>query len=324
MRPWSGRSLLAGPARSWAAGLLACCAVLVIVLGILVAHKATANRVDQAVDAPVMAWFAGHPVVALRMAYPATLVPAGGVSLIAVLACLARGWIRGAVLALLAVPVASGLNDAVLKPLFHRTYEGVLSYPSGHTSAIAALAAALTVLLLLAPRQAPTPRQASRPDLATVLRWVIPAAAWLAVVVVAVGVIGVRWHYFTDTVGGVALGAGTVCGLALALDISWREGRPAAGPGKPWRQPGSGLEQPDQVAGTRCSWSASARIPGDNSAAVRDQAGAGPGSVAGYPGAPVPRKRSSRSGPARTSWPAPCSPGTLLTPDHLLRSFRSG
>jgi membrane-associated phospholipid phosphatase len=229
MRPWSGRSLLAAPARAWAAGLLACCAFVVIVLGILVAHKTTADRVDQAVDARIIAWFAGHPVVALRMAYPATLVPAGVVSLIATLTCLARGWIRGAVLALLAVPVASGLTDALLKPLFHRTYEGVLSYPSGHTSAITALAAALTVLLLLAPRQAPAPPQAlasrrpptPRPALATMLRWAIPAVAWLAVVVVAVGVIGVRWHYFTDTIAGAALGTGTVCGLAVALDVSW-------------------------------------------------------------------------------------------------------
>jgi membrane-associated phospholipid phosphatase len=37
--------------------------------------------------------------------------------------------------------------------------------------------------------------------------------------VVAVGVIGLRWHYFTDTLAGAALGTGTVCGLALLLDL---------------------------------------------------------------------------------------------------------
>jgi hypothetical protein len=36
---------------------------------------------------------------------------------------------------------------------------------------------------------------------------------------VAVGVIGLRWHYFTDTVGGVALGTGTVLTLALLIDL---------------------------------------------------------------------------------------------------------
>jgi membrane-associated phospholipid phosphatase len=38
-------------------------------------------------------------------------------------------------------------------------------------------------------------------------------------VVVAVGVMGLEWHYFTDTVGGAALGVGTVCGLAFILDL---------------------------------------------------------------------------------------------------------
>jgi membrane-associated phospholipid phosphatase len=37
--------------------------------------------------------------------------------------------------------------------------------------------------------------------------------------VVAVGVIGLRWHYFTDTVAGAAVGIGTVCALALLLDL---------------------------------------------------------------------------------------------------------
>ena len=35
----------------------------------------------------------------------------------------------------------------------------------------------------------------------------------------AVGVIGLRWHYFTDTVGGVALGTGTVLTLAFLIDL---------------------------------------------------------------------------------------------------------
>src|ERR1051326_8523650 len=136
MRPWSGRSLLADQARLRAGGLLAGCAIIVVVLGVL---------------------FAGRQALARGLAYPATLVPAGGASLIAALVCLARGWLRGAALALLAVPMASGLNDAFLKHLFHRTYRGVLTYPSGHAAAAAALAMSLTILLLLAPRPATHP-----------------------------------------------------------------------------------------------------------------------------------------------------------------------
>jgi membrane-associated phospholipid phosphatase len=219
--------LLADQARLRAGGLLAGCAIIVVVLGVLFAGQGTADPFDRAVDSPVITWLAGRQTLALWLAYPATLVPAGGASLIAALVCLARGWLRGALLALLAVPVTSGLNDAFLKHLFHRTYLGALTYPSGHAAAAAALAMSLTILLLLAPRAEPAAGPATR--LVTVLRWAIPAVAWLAVVVVAVGVMGLRWHYLTDTIGGAALGTGTACALALLIDLSW----PRSGRGRP-------------------------------------------------------------------------------------------
>ena len=44
------------------------------------------------------------------------------------------------------------------------------------------------------------------------------------------GVIGLRWHYFTDTVAGAAVGIGTVCGLALLLDLpTWLRQRSVTG-----------------------------------------------------------------------------------------------
>ena len=46
------------------------------------------------------------------------------------------------------------------------------------------------------------------------------AGTYVLGVVVAVGVIGLRWHYLTDTVAGAAVGTGTVCGLAFLLDLS--------------------------------------------------------------------------------------------------------
>ena len=52
-----------------------------------------------------------------------------------------------------------------------------------------------------------------------------PRRAWIALV--AVGVIGLRWHYFTDTVAGAAVGIGTVCALALVLDLPTRRRRPS-------------------------------------------------------------------------------------------------
>ena len=63
-------------------------------------------------------------------------------------------------------------------------------------------------VLLLAP---------PRPQMARPLRVLILAVAYLTCAAVVVGVIAVRYHYFTDTVAGAAVGIGTVCGLALGI-----------------------------------------------------------------------------------------------------------
>jgi membrane-associated phospholipid phosphatase len=207
LRP--ARCLLTAAARRWAAGLLAGCVLLVAGLGVLFAHHTQAGGFDRAVDAPVLSWFSGRPELALHLAYPGSVVPAAVLSVVIAAACLLTGRLSGAVLAVAAVPVSVELDELLLKPLFHRTYLGVLSYPSGHTTAISALAMTLTVLLLVPPHT-------GRP---WALRAAAPAVAWVLTVLVAVGVMGLRWHYFTDTVAGAAVSAGTVCALALILDL---------------------------------------------------------------------------------------------------------
>jgi membrane-associated phospholipid phosphatase len=208
-QPRLGRPLLTAPARRWAVGLLAGCAVLVAGLGVLFAHQTQAGRLDHAVDTPVISWLHRRPELALHLAYPGSVLPAAVLSAVIAVGCLLTRQLRGAVLAAVAVPVCVELDELLLKPLFHRTYLGVLSYPSGHTTAISALAMTLTVLLLVPPHPA-------RP---WALRAVAPAVAWLLTIAVAVGVLGLRWHYFTDTVGGAAVSIGTVCALALLLDL---------------------------------------------------------------------------------------------------------
>jgi len=205
----SGRPLLAASARPRAGVLLAGCAVLVAVLGVLFAHQSTADRFDHAVDSPVITAFAGQRTLALWLAFPGTTIPAVALSVAIAVACLITRRFRGAVLAVAAVPVAVELCEVLIKPLVHRTYLGGLVYPSGHTATISALAATVTVLLLTPPRPA-MPRW---------LRILILAVTYLTAVAVVVGVIAVRFHYFTDTVAGAAVGIGTVCGLALVLDL---------------------------------------------------------------------------------------------------------
>ena len=205
----SGRPLLAASARPRAGALLAGCAILVAALGVLFAHQSTADAFDHAVDSPVITVFAGHPALALRLASPGTTAPAVVVSVVVAVACLITRRLRGAVLAVAAVPVAVGLCEVLVKPLVHRTYIGQVVYPSGHTAAIVALAATVTVLLLAPPR----------PAMPSWLRTLILAVSYLTALAVVVGVIAVRFHYFTDTVAGAAVGIGTVCGLALVLDL---------------------------------------------------------------------------------------------------------
>jgi hypothetical protein len=134
--------------------------------------------------------------------WPAARLPSSCSVLTAVIvvACLLAGRISGAILAAAAVPAAIGLTEDLIKPLVHRTYLDVLSYP----------AATVTVLLLASPQLARC----------TVLRVLIPAAAWVVVAVVAVGVMAVRFHYFTDTVAGAAVGTVSVCVLAFVLDLA--------------------------------------------------------------------------------------------------------
>jgi membrane-associated phospholipid phosphatase len=137
------------------------------------------------------------------------MVPAVVLTAALAIGCLLTGRRRGAVLALLAVPVTAVITDWLLKPLVHRTYIGQVVYPSGHTATIVALAATLTVLLVAPPR----------PAMPSWLRTLILAVSYLTALAVVVGVIAVRFHYFTDTVAGAAVGIGTVCGLALVLDL---------------------------------------------------------------------------------------------------------
>ena len=205
----SGLPLLAASARPRAGVLLAGCAVLVAVFGLVFARQNTADRFDHVVDSPVIAGFASHHALALWLAFPGSMIPAVVLTAALTIGCLLTGRRRGAVLAILAVPVTAVITDWLLKPLVHRTYIGQVVYPSGHTATIVAMAAAVTVLLLAPPR----------PEMPSWLRTLILAVAYLTALAVVVGVIAVRFHYFTDTVAGAAVGVGTVCGLALVLDL---------------------------------------------------------------------------------------------------------
>ena len=204
-----GRPLLGDyPAR---AGLvLAVCAGCVVTLGLLFAGQTRPDWFDNAVDSPLVTFSGGRGTLLLWLAEPGGVIPAIAVSAAIAIGCLIARRPNGAVLAVAAVPVATGLDDALLKHLFHRTYLGQLTFPSGHTTSATALTATLAVLLLIPPQPAGT-RKA---------RVALIAAACVITAIVAAAVIGLRFHYFTDTVAGAAVGVGTVCALALLIDLA--------------------------------------------------------------------------------------------------------
>jgi undecaprenyl-diphosphatase len=88
--------------------------------------------------------------------------------------------------------LAAVLVEYSFKPLVGRHFEGVLSYPSGSTADVAALA---TAWALAAPRRA---------------RPAVIAVGALVTVAMGVAVIGLRWHYPSDALGGAVLGVGAV------------------------------------------------------------------------------------------------------------------
>lgn len=188
--------------------LLVGCVVVTVVIGLLVVHQSQAGAFDRSADSWLRAAFGGRyrlPHLAADLAEPVQYTLAAAVI---VGACLAAGRLRGAVLTAVSLPGAIVVTEFLLKPLVGRTLGGHLVYPSGHASRAFALATVIAVLLL--GPQAP--------------RWPLPARLALAVTAllvaacVAVAVTAIRYHYFSDTLGGAAVGAGSVVATALALD----------------------------------------------------------------------------------------------------------
>ena len=70
------RPLLSQAVRPWAAWVLVACAVIVPVLGALLAHQTRANVFDRAVDAPIIRAFSDHQVTAYWLGRPGSELPA--------------------------------------------------------------------------------------------------------------------------------------------------------------------------------------------------------------------------------------------------------
>jgi membrane-associated phospholipid phosphatase len=213
-------SLLPVALRRPAAVLLAVCVAVTVLLALAVAGQARAGWLDTAVDAWVRASLGRHPAPLSLLAGLGDPVPVTVMTVALVLACLAARRRRGAALAGVAVPVAAALTEFVLKPVIGRTLAGSLSFPSGHATSMFALAVTCAVLLT----------GQSRPRVPAALRLSLALGAVIIAGAVAIAMVGLGFHYFTDIVGGAAVGTAIVLLTAFTLDRSI----PAAAPlGRP-------------------------------------------------------------------------------------------
>jgi membrane-associated phospholipid phosphatase len=121
-----------------------------------------------------------------------------------------RDWVRGlacAVGPLLAVLIV----QEVAKPLVDRHVNafGGASYPSGTVTAVTALA---TAAVLVTPR---------------LLRWLTAAGGVLFVGATCAAVVVLRWHFPTDALGGICVGAGAVLLVDALFHVPWALRAPA-------------------------------------------------------------------------------------------------
>ncbi|WP_306320213.1 MULTISPECIES: phosphatase PAP2 family protein [unclassified Streptomyces] len=176
-------------------------ALLVAALGVLYAGDGAGGAVDSWLVDPT-ADSVGSPWRGIGLAIDFLGEPVGSAVLVAavVTGCLLLRWPRGAVLVVVAVAVTVGVGTA-LKTVVGRTIHGPenLSYPSGHTGFLTALA--LTVALLAAGRLG-LGRAAGA--------WLVCGAALVAGAVMGWAQAALSAHYVTDVLGGWCLALAVV------------------------------------------------------------------------------------------------------------------
>lgn len=186
------------------------CALVVAVLGVWFSDQRAGTALDQNVYWAVYKQFVGERGLLRAMLTPTEPVLLVVVVLLVVMLAIARNRPRLAVLAVVGPLVSVALTSGVLKPLFGRTINnGSLAFPSGHT---AGMVSVLTVLVLAVVAGVRPPWRSSLTSLVIV-------SALVVTVVGATGLVGMKFHYVTDTIGGACTAVATV--LAVALVIDW-------------------------------------------------------------------------------------------------------
>lgn len=157
------------------------CALFTLVLGLVFVGDHAGNGVDDAARSSVAGWPRWVLRALVLPTEPYVLLPAL-VLLVAWCLYVSRPW--DALFVVLAPGFAVAANTWVLKPLFDRWKGDTLVYPSGHT--VSFVATVVVVVVLVHGRA----------------RAITAVVGAVLLVGVAVGMVGLGYHYLTDVVGG--------------------------------------------------------------------------------------------------------------------------
>ena len=178
------------------------CLLATAVLAWAVAH----GRSPYAFEDPVLAWL-GPPSAVRSWADLVELLGAPTIGAVLVvsfaLGVVRRAYFRVAVYTVLAA-AALLISEQVAKPLVQRTYNGELTFPSGHVTAVSATA--LSVWLALYPLLGKRARGVT----------LMLGVAWT--LLMSLAVVGALWHTPLDAVGSILLSVGIVTAGAAVFE----------------------------------------------------------------------------------------------------------
>ena len=185
--------------------LLAACVAAIAVTGVRFPGYGLPGWLDATFDPRFQAQQGRFPVLLDWLPHLGELKAVTVITFALLLACaITRRW-RGAVLTALAVPIAIGLTEYVLKPTVGQAIGE--AFPSGHATSSFALAASFAVLLANPPRR-----------VSAGIRLLLVLLAVLMATAVAAATVANGAHTVTDAVDGAATGTGVVLAGALTLD----------------------------------------------------------------------------------------------------------
>jgi membrane-associated phospholipid phosphatase len=193
-------------------------ALVVGLLGAAVANSTSPDGLDRVLDRGLIARYAGHESLILWVANLGSAIQIVVLAAAVGALALVLRKPRGALLVVLALPLASGITELILKPLVHRTAGPAYAFPSGHSTGVFTLA--FVVVLLMIERH--------RPVLSQLVRALVAVAAVAVAIAVAAALVAARYHYATDTVGGAGVALVIVLSVSLLID-ALAERRRAAG-----------------------------------------------------------------------------------------------